>query len=173
VLIAPTFVWPSRAADRALIAEPKLAPLYRNVALGLPPEELSLTRLAGERPVIAAFVPTWDKALARHFVPLGLWTRFEVEPRGAKDRQVALESFSSGLERLRQVTSRDPDLTVATSTLLRTRTLAMAATGDREALTRALEDWRPFAPEDPTAALIVRRMVTSKGPIEIRDIAIP
>ncbi len=37
------------------------------------------------------------------------------------------------------------------------------ATGERENLSKALEDLAPFAPDDPVAALLVRRSVASKG----------
>jgi hypothetical protein len=173
LLVVPTFAMPSRATDRALKAEPKLAPLYRDIALGSTPEELSLTTLATDRPLLAGFDPRWDRALARHFVPVGLTTRFEPEPRGASDRRRALEAFTPAKDRLVRVAlaRRDADLAVATATLLRGRAIGMAACGEREVLSRALDDLRPFAPDDAVATTLVRRTVTSKGPIEVRDLA--
>lgn len=172
LLVVPTFALPSRATDRALAAEPKLAPLFRDVALGSTPEELSLATLASQRPMLASFDPRWDRGLARHFVPVGLTTRFEPEPRGASDRRRGLDAFAAGKERLVRVAvaKRDPDLATATATLLRGRAIGMAACGERDVLSRALDDLRPFAPEDPVANTLVRRIVTSKGPIEVRDL---
>ena len=173
LLVVPTFAMPSRATDRALKAEPKLAPLYRDIALGSTPEELSLTTLATDRPLLAGFDPRWDRGLARHFVPVGLTTRFEPEPRGASDRRRGLEAFTPAKERLVRVAvaRRDADLASATATLLRGRAIGMAACGERDVLSRALDDLRPFAPDDAVASTLVRRVVTSKGPIEVRDLA--
>jgi hypothetical protein len=173
LLVVPTFAMPSRASDRALKAEPKLAPLYRDVALGSTPEELSLATLATQRPLLAGFDPRWDRNLARHFVPVGLTTRFEPEPRGVSDRRRGLEAFTPGKERLVRVAvaKRDADLASATATLLRGRAIGMAACGERDVLSRALDDLRPFAPEDAVASTLVRRIVTTKGPIDVRDLA--
>jgi hypothetical protein len=172
LLVVPTFALPSRATDRALVAEPKLAPLYRDVALGATPEELSLTTLATQRPMLASFDPHWDRGLARHFVPVGLTTRFEPEPRGASDRRRGLDAFTPNKDRLVRVAvaRKDPDLAAATATLLRARAIGMAACGERDVLSRALDDLRPFAPDDGVASTLVRRIVTSKGPIEVHDL---
>lgn len=172
LLVVPTFAMPSRAADRALKAEPKLAPLYRDIALGSTPEELSLATLATERPLLAGFDPRWDRGLARHFVPVGLTTRFEPEPRGSSDRRRGLDAFTPAKERLVRVAvaRKDADLASATATLLRGRAIGMAACGERDVLSRALDDLRPFAPDDAVASTLVRRIVTSKGPIEVRDL---
>lgn len=172
LVVVPTFALPSRITDRALRAEPKLAPLYRDVALGVTPEELSLTTLASERPLLASFDPRWSRDLARHFVPVGLTSRFEPEPRGASDRRKALDAFTPVKERLVRVAiaKKDADIAAATASLLRARAIGMAACGERDSLSRALDDLRPFAPEDAVATTLVRRMVTSKGPIDIHDL---
>ena len=47
----------------------------------------------------------------------------------------------------------------------------MAACGERDVLSRALDDLRPFAPDDSVANTLVRRIVTSKATIEVRDLA--
>ena len=172
LLVVPTFAMPSRATDRALKAEPKLAPLYRDIALGSTPEELSLATLATDRPLLAGFDPRWDRGLARHFVPVGLTTRFEPEPRGVSDRRRGLDAFTPAKERLVRVAvaKRDAELASATATLLRSRAIGMAACGERDVLSRALDDLRPFAPDDAVASTLVRRIVTSKGPIDVRDL---
>lgn len=172
LVVAPAFDLRSRLGNRALAAEPKLAPLYRDVALGSPPEELSFAQLADQRAVLASFDPRWDRALARHLVPVGLVSRFETEPRGVGDRRRALEAFGPAKDRLVRVSvaRKDPDLAAATATLLRARAIAMGATGDREVLSRALDDLRPFAPEDPVAAALVRRILITKGAIDVQDL---
>jgi hypothetical protein len=168
----PAFDVQGGEGQEALLAEPKLAPLYRDIALGVPPEELSLSRLGAERPVLATFDPTWDRALARHLVPVGLVERFEPEPRGASDRRKALEAFEPGRDRLVRMTvaRKDAALAGATTTLLRARAIGMAATGERELLDRALDDLRAFSKNDPVDAKLVRRMLTTKGPIDVKDL---
>jgi len=173
LVIVPTFAMPSRASDRALASEPKLASLYRDIALGVNPEELSLSTPAAHRPLLATFDPRWDRNLARHFVPLGLTARFEPEPRGPTERRRALELFTGVRERLERVATpkRDAELASATATLLRRRAVAIAAAGERDLLERALDDLRKFAPDDPVASTLVRRIVTTKGAIEVKDLA--
>ncbi len=173
LLLVPTFDVHGREAQRALIAEPKLAPLYRDLALGVAPEELSLAQLGAQRPVLATFDPKWDRSLARHLVPIGLTSRFEPEPRGASDRKRALDAFVPSKDRLVRiaVAKKDAELAAATATLLRARAIGMAATGERDVLSRALDDLRAFAPEDAVGATLVRRIVTSKGAIDVHDLA--
>lgn len=172
VLVVSTNDARSRLSARALLLEPKLAPLFRDLALGSPPEELSLTQIAGARPVLLSFERAWDRALARHLVPVGLFARFDAEPRGAVDRKRAEGLAAPVRDRLVRavVARRDEDLVTLTASLLRARALGVAATGDRDLLSRALDELHAFAPRDPVATQLVRRMVTSKGPIEVRDL---
>jgi hypothetical protein len=172
LLVVPSFDLHGRLATRALVEEPKLAPLYRDVALGLPPEELSFGEIAAQRAVLTTFDPKWDRALARHLVPVGLTSRFEPEPRGASDRKKALDAFTPSKDRLVRVTvaRKDPELAAATATLLRARAIAIAAAGEKDVLSRALDDLRAFNAEDPVGTALVRRIVTSKGPIDVRDL---
>jgi hypothetical protein len=173
LVLVPAFDLDARQARRALATEPKLAPLYRDVALGIAPEELSLAQIAAERPLLASFDSRWDRTLARHLVPVGLASRVETEPRGASDRKRALDLFEPWKDRLVRVASpkRDPDLAAATATLLRARAIAMAACSEKDILAHALDDLRPFAPDDPVATTLVRRMVTSKGTIDVKDLS--
>lgn len=173
IVVVPSFDVQGRAGQRALLAEPKLAPLYRDIALGVAPEELSLAQLSAQRPVLATFDPKWDRTLARHLVPIGLTARFEPEPRGASDRKKALDAFTASKERLVRVTvvKKDAELAAATAALLRARAIGIAATGELEVLSRALDDLRAFAPNDPVGSTLVRRILTSRGPIDVRDLA--
>ena len=77
---------------------------------------------------------------------LGFFARFESEPRGTSDRKKALDAFIPERERLDcAITSpRDPELLAPTATLLRARALGLAASGDRDSIARALDDFAPF-----------------------------
>ena len=129
-------------------------------------------KLGAQRPVIASFDPKWDRALARHLVPVGLGALFESEPRGASDRKKALDAFVPSRDRLVKISvaKKDPDLAAASALFLRARAIGMAATGEHEILSQALDDLRVVAPDDPVHATLVRRMVTTKGPIDVRDL---
>ncbi len=173
LIVVPAYDVQGREGQRALLAEPKLTPLYRDMALGVPPEELSLAQLGSQRPVLGSFDPKWDRTLSRHLIPSGLISRFETEPRGASDRKKALDAFLPSKDRLVRiaVAKKDAELASATAALLRARAVGMAATGERDMLSRALDDLRAFAPDDAIGATLVRRIVTTKGPIDVRDLS--
>ncbi len=170
LLVVPAGSGVNVASRRALIKEPALAPILRDLALGTAPEELSLARLSSERTLIASFDPRWDRRLSRHLVPVGVSSRFEPAPRGIVDRRHALEAFAPLRDRLVRVVRGEPALSSATASFLRARALAAAASGERELLSRTLDDLRPFAPNDAVADALVRRIVTTKGPIDVRDL---
>jgi hypothetical protein len=153
--------------------EPKLAPFVRDMALLGSPEELSLSSLASARPLAMLFDPSWERALARHLVPAGLLARFEPEPRGSSDRRHALEVARPDLARLERLAASpcDPELCAAAASLLRARAIGYAAAGDRDMIARGLDELRPFAPNDPVASELVRRVVAGKGAIVVRDLA--
>src|SRR5262249_48642933 len=119
------------------------------------------------------FDPRWDRALARHLVPVGLVSRFEPEPRGTSDRRHALDVARLDLAWLERTATNpcDPELCAAAASLLRARAVGYAAAGDREMVARGLDDLRPFAPADRVASELVRRVVTGKGAIELKDLA--
>jgi hypothetical protein len=173
LVVVPAYDVQGREGQRALLAEPKLAPLYRDMVLGVAPEELSLAQLGAQRPLLATFDPKWDRTLSRHLVPTGLMSRFEPEPRGASERKKALDAFLPSRDRLVRVTvaKKDAELASATAALLRARAIGMAATGERDILSRALDDLRAFAPDDPIGATLVRRTVTTRGAIDVHDLS--
>jgi hypothetical protein len=119
------------------------------------------------------FDPRWDRALARHLVPAGLVSRFEPEPRGASDRRHALDLARPDLARLERTAASpcDLELCAAAASLLRARAIGFAAAGDREMIARGLDELRPFAPGDRVASELVRRVVTGKGAIPVKDLA--
>ncbi|MDF2696352.1 MAG: hypothetical protein K0S65_4735, partial [Labilithrix sp.] len=172
LVMVPAYDVQGREGQHALLREPKLAPLYRDMALGVAPEELSLAQLGAQRAVLASFDPKWDRSLSRHLVPNGLSSRFEPEPRGSSDRKRALDGFLPAKDRLVRISvaKKDAELAAATAALLRARAIGMAATGERDMLSRALDDLRAFAPDDPVGATLVRRIVTTRGPIDVRDL---
>ncbi len=161
-----------RAALHDLAREPMLGPFFRDMTLAGAPTEFSLSWLASSRSLALTFQPRWERTLARHLVATGGIDRFEPEPRGNVERKKGIDAFLPARERLAKLITvpRDPELMVATASLLRARALACAASGDRELLTRALDDLAPFAPEDSTAAQLVRRAVVPHGSIEIKDL---
>jgi hypothetical protein len=171
--VVPLFDLAGKTASRELVAEPKLAPFWRDLALGMLPEEFSLSSLAQSRALVMPFDVKWDRPLARHLVPVGLVSRYEPEPRGQSDRRKALDAFAADRDRLAKAfaTAADPELVAVTAWLLRARLLALASAGEREVITRGLDDLRPFSRDDALAAQVVRRMVISKGVIEVRDLA--
>lgn len=163
----------SSSAMSDITREPKLAPLLRDQALYGAPEEWSLSALAAARPVVLTFDARWPRALARHLVAVGPFDRFYSEPRGLSDRRDGLAmaeparlALTFTLER-----SPDPELARVTAMLLRARLLGAAASGDRDVIGQALDGLRPFAPGDPTAFEIVRRMTLTRGPIDLTDLA--
>jgi hypothetical protein len=170
--LVPTFDLRGPLGTRELLREPKLQPFWRDMALLSAPDEWSLSSLAAARPLVLPFEPRWDRTLARHLVPVGLFARFEAEPRGTSDRRRALEAIAPYRERLaRAITApADPELLAITSTLLRARALSLAASGDRDLIAHALDDLRPFSPGDPIAAELVRRVVNAKGAIDVKDL---
>jgi hypothetical protein len=181
--LVPLFDLGGRGAARELARDPKLMPIWRDAALVGAEEEWSLSSLAAERPLIAAYDPAWDRALARHLVPVGLFARFEPEPRGGSDRRRALEDLSpmapppagappvpSPRDRLARSIEGDPELLALTARLLRVRAIALAAASERDVVAHAIDDLRPFSPRDTVAAELVRRMASSRGAIDVKDL---
>jgi hypothetical protein len=183
--LVPLFDLGGHGALRELARDPKLAPIWRDAALLGAEEEWSLSSLAQERPLVAAYDPAWDRTLARHLVPVGLFARFEPEPRGGSDRRRALDAFSPSVnppvspagavlpsprDRLAKGIDGDPELLGLTARLLRGRVIALAAASERDVVAHALDDLRPFSPRDTVAAELVRRMAASRGAIDVKDL---
>ncbi len=171
-LVVPTFALNSPRGRYALASEPKLTAIYRDFALGSPPEELSFSTLASSRPLALSFDPTWDPKLARHLVPSGLLTSYEPEPRGASERRRALDaSAPATVELAKLVTPTSaPELAAITARLFQSRALTLAVCNEREALARVIDDLTTFSPDDPLASALTRRLVTTKGTIDVRGL---
>jgi hypothetical protein len=171
--VVPVFDLASAMSARELSREPKLGPFVRDVALAGLPEEWSLAQLAASRPLASTFDTRWDRSLARHLVPAGLFAVFALEPRGTSDRRRALDALAAPHALLGKtiLKPRDPELCVATATLLRARAIAIAAAGERDLIPRVLDDLRPFSPNDPVSNELTRRATLSKGVIEVKDLS--
>jgi hypothetical protein len=46
----------------------------------------------------------------------------------------------------------------------------MGAAGERENLSKALDELRPYASDDPVASQLVRRTVTTRGAFDVTDL---
>ncbi len=180
--LVPMFDLAGAGAMRELARDPKLAAIWRDAALLGVQEEWSLSSLAQERPLVAAFDPGWERALARHLVPVGLFARFEPEPRGGSDRRRAMEDFSPATpapggaapcarDRLKVAIDGDLELVALTTRLLRARLIALAAASERDVVQHAMDDVRAFSPGDRVAVELQRRLAASKGPIDVKDLS--
>jgi hypothetical protein len=138
-LDSPSGVWRT-----ALLREPALMPIERDVALTGLPSESSLSALAGRRPLFVVFEPTWGAPVARHVVPFALLDRFETEPRGAADRARALDALAPTLDALSHRIADDPDLCDVSVRLFRARAAALESSAttasDHALVARAAAD---------------------------------
>jgi hypothetical protein len=171
--LVPTFDASNEAAATALASDPRLVPLFRDVALRGMPQELSMSTLAAQRPLALAADPEWDRGLTRHLIPEGLLAVFEPEPRGGSDRKRALDDSQPWRTRLAASLGpeRDPALASLTATILFDRAVAAAATGEREVALHAIQDASTFAPKDPRVQELTLREVSSGGAVDVRDLA--
>lgn len=170
--VLPTFALDARSARTVIAHEPKLTSVVRDMMIAGTPSELSLSELSAARPLVLEFGASWDRGLARHLLPAGLFTRFEGEPRGISDRRIALDKQMGARDRVASaiLPSKNPELVKLTVRALRIRAISTAVTGERESTSRALDDLRMFAPRDAILEELVRRVVLSKGYIEVADL---
>jgi hypothetical protein len=170
VALVPLFDLAGPAALHELARDPNLRSLWHDATLVGPPQEASLSALASSRPITLPYDPAWERALARHLVPVGLFGRFEPEPRGASDRRRALDETAPARDALARLAANDRELQALTASLLRARLVAFAAAGERDVIGRGIEDLRPFAPRDALSAELVRRMSVGRGAIDLKDL---
>ena len=170
VAVVPLFDLAGPAALHELARDPKLQSLWHDATLVGPPQEASLSALASSRPITLPYDPAWERALARHIVPVGMFGRFEPEPRGASDRRRGLDETAPARDTLARLSSNDRELQALTASLLRARLVAFAAAGERDVIGRGIDDLRPFAPRDALSAELVRRMSLGRGAIDLKDL---
>ncbi len=161
-----------RAALRELSRDADLAPLFRDMALRGAPGEFALASLAAKRAVAIEIDRAWEKPLTRHLVPEGFLDRFSPEPRAGSDRKRGLDAFLPERQAMAKLVTapRDEAACAMLATLLRARLYGLAAAGEREMLPRAVDDLRAFAPEDPLANAIVKRVATTRGPLDVEGL---
>jgi len=158
VLVVPATLLERGALRRRLLeAEPALAPLLRDLALGGKPSEFALTALADARPLYVELDPSWDERLNEHVVPEAFWLRFQANPVGRSDRTAALERAGRRFERvLRAVTPADAargelatrEVVVAG---LRQRALFLLARRDRDTALATAQSLEKISPNDEIA----------------------
>lgn len=141
---------------RAIVTEPLLTPVLRDLVLYGAPEELSLSELAAARPVLVAFDARWSRSLAKHLVPEGLFDQYLVEPRGAIEREKTLAAASIDEPTMTAI-RKVPTLASATVALLRARVLAARATGERDYVQGATSELLRITPEVPAEPDPARR----------------
>jgi len=169
----PAFDPANTASARALAQDSQLVPLFRDLALTGIPQELSLSTLAADRPIVLATDPRWDRSLTRHLVPGALLAVFEPEPRGGADRKRALDDSQAWRTRLSTSLGLDTDAPLAklTASLLFDRAVAAAQTGEREVALQATQDASTFAPKDARIHELARRQVGARSSVDVRDLA--
>jgi hypothetical protein len=149
--LLPTYDPSLPVAARALTRDPRLVPLFRDLALQGSPQELSLATLAGNRALVVAPDPHSDRSLLRHLIPYGLLSVFEPEPRGGTDRRRALDASSPARTRLDETLGKPKrgPLAKLTETLLEARYEVASKMGEKEVAERALLDVEAFTVRGP------------------------
>ncbi|HTQ03334.1 MAG TPA: hypothetical protein VMI54_05735 [Polyangiaceae bacterium] len=160
-LVVPATLLERGALRRRLLgAEPALAPLLRDMALGGKPTEYALATLADARPLFVELDPSWDERLNEHVVPESFWLRFQPNPVGRSDRTVSLERAGRRFERvLRACTPSDAsDGGRATREVvvagLRERALFLLARRDHDTALDAAAALERLSPRDEVAAKV-------------------
>jgi hypothetical protein len=173
IVVVPTTLLERGALRRRLLAaEPALAPLLRDIALGGKPSEYALTTLADARPLFVELDASWDERLSDHIVPQSFWLRFRANPVGRSDRNVALARAGTRFDRVVSAVlpGDDPEPTAATRAVviasLRQRALFLAARHDRETALETATVLERLAPKDAVAER-VRRELARKAPGEV------
>jgi hypothetical protein len=161
VLVVPSTLLERGALRRRLLeAEPALAPLLRDIALGGKPSDYALATLADARPLYVELDASWDERLNEHVVPEAFWLRFQANPVGRSDRGAALERAGHRFERvLHAVTNADvAGGALATREVvlsgLRQRALFLLARHDRDSALATAEILELLAPHDDVAQTV-------------------
>ncbi len=164
-LVVPATLLERGALRRRLLgAEPALAPLLRDMALGGKPSEYALATLADARPLFVELDPSWDERLNEHLVPESFWLRFRANPVGRSDRTAALVHTGRRFERVLDVCapsdaaggSRATREVVVTD--LRQRALFLLARRDRETALDTASSLERLSPRDEVAAKVRRSL---------------
>jgi hypothetical protein len=172
VLVVPSTLLERGALRRRLLeAEPALAPLLRDIALGGKPSDYALATLADARPLYVELDASWDERLNEHVVPEAFWLRFQANPVGRSDRAAALERAGRRFERvMRAVTPADAaGGTLATREVvlsgLRQRALFLLARRDRDTALATAAVLERLAPHDDVAERVRAALASPHTPL--------
>lgn len=160
-LVVPTSLLERGALRRRLLgAEPALAPLLRDMALGGKPTEYALATLADARPLFVELDPSWDERLNDHVVPESFWLRFQANPVGRSDRTASLERGGRRFERVLAACAPTDAAEGGRATRevvvagLRDRALFLLARRDRETALATAASLERLSPHDEVAAKV-------------------
>ena len=168
-LIVPATLLERGALRRRLLgAEPALAPLLRDMALGGKPSEYALATLADARPLFVELDPTWDERLNEHVVPQSFWLRFQAHPVGRSDRTAALERAGRRFDRVLAAVAPTETADGASATrevvvaALRQRALFLWARRDRETAESTAAALELLSPHDEIAAKVRAELLATR-----------
>jgi hypothetical protein len=158
VLVVPATLLERGALRRRLLgAEPALAPLLRDLALGGKPSEFALATLADARPLFVELDASWDDRLNEHVVPEAFWLRFQANPVGRSDRTASLERAGRRFERVLSAIAPAEFASGALATRevviagLRQRALFLLARRDRDTALATADQLERLSPHDEIA----------------------
>jgi hypothetical protein len=160
-LVVPATLLERGALRRRLVgAEPALAPLLRDMALGGKPTEFALATLADARPLFVELDPSWDERLNEHVLPQSFWLRFQPNPVGRSDRTASLDRASRRFERVLAACTPAANGEGARATRevvvasLRQRALFLLARRDRDTALETAAALERLSPRDEIAARV-------------------
>ncbi len=149
-------------ATSLLQMEPALAPLIREMSLAGRPNEYALSTLSDARPLYVELDPSWDRRFVDHVVPKQLWLGFAPHALGRSDRTAARERGRNAFERVLSAARTPEHSDAATLAILGARAeeqaYALAALGDRSAVTEIIADIKRINPDSPFASELEARM---------------
>lgn len=174
VVVVPTTLLERGALRRRLLAaEPALAPLLRDIALGGRPSEFALSTLADARPLFVELDSSWDERLSDHIVPQSFWLRFRANPVGRSDRTLALARAGTRFDRVIQAVlpGEYAEATAATRAVvvagLRQRALFLTARKDRDTALETAAALERLAPKDEVAERVRRELSHDKSRTDV------
>ena len=162
----------SARAREALRNDPVLLPIARETLLGGAPSELVLSNLASLRPTFLEVTPAVPRPIAKHLLPAGAWFRFDVEPRGASDRALALDRDRRAREFAAGHVGAAPAGGRRLVRAMRRLAVALAATGEKESAARGVDALRAVAGDEPLVSILVRKSVLQGTAADLGDIVI-
>jgi len=175
VLVVPATLLERGALRRRLLgAEPALAPLLRDLALGGKPSEFALATLADARPLFVELDASWDDRLNEHVVPEAFWLRFQANPVGRSDRSASLERAGRRFERVLSAIAPAEFANGALATRevviagLRQRALFLFARRDRDTALATADQLERLSPRDEIAQKVRAGLASARPGLTAR-----